>query len=280
MTDTSHTPAGPGASSCTTSLGRDDDVTVRVQWSSALDTFAASTAGAWNGAPSIRAINASPRSVAVLALGGSAGSSMRSTLSLTIASTTAVITAVVVARPSPQPIAATVAGIAAASATIAGLSTSAGLHRTAASTSRPCGRCGTRRLGTIDPPTASRTPSIATCPSQSTLAPTPAWPWPPPSATSQPSASFTGIARRVGTHAAGQGDAGMVCQPSGGPPIASRRADSSAFDSGVVARPPPRPPPDRRPRRPAVPPHRARDPRPGCEVVVRKVVVRSSFGGR
>ena len=82
---------------------------------------------------------ASPRSVAVFAVGGWAGSSMRSTLSVTIASTTAVITAVVVARPSPPSIAATVPGIAAASATIAGLSTSAGFHRTATSTTPALG---------------------------------------------------------------------------------------------------------------------------------------------
>ena len=62
---------------------------------------------------------------------------MRSTLSIAIASTTAVITADVIAEPRPPSTAATVSGIAAASATIAGLSISAGRHRTSAFTSRP-----------------------------------------------------------------------------------------------------------------------------------------------
>ena len=135
-TDTSQTPPGPGASSCTTSLGRDGDVTVRVQFSSALDTSPASAAGARNGEPSMRAINASLTSLADVTVGGGAGSSMRSTLSVAIASTTAVITADVIAGPRPPSIAATVPGIAAASAAIAGLSVSAGRHRTSAFTSR------------------------------------------------------------------------------------------------------------------------------------------------
>ena len=60
---------------------------------------------------------------------------MRSTLSVAIASTTAAITADVTAGPRPPSTAATVAGIAAASAVIAGLSVSAGRHRTSTSTS-------------------------------------------------------------------------------------------------------------------------------------------------
>ena len=149
---------------------------MRVQFSRRFDTSSASAAGARKGEPSIRAINASLTSLADVTVGGGAGSSMRSTLSVAIASTTAVITAEVVAGPVPPSTAATVAGIAAASATIAGLSVRAGRHRTSAVTIRLRGRWGTRRAGTIDPHAARRTPSSATWPSHSTPAPTPARP--------------------------------------------------------------------------------------------------------
>ena len=135
-TVSSQTPPGRGASSWTTSLGHDGDVTVHVQFASAVDTSRASAAGARNGEPSIRAINASLMSLTDVTVGGAAGSSIRSTLSRAMASTTAVITADVVAGPLPPSIAATVPGIANASAEIAGLSVSAGRHRTSAFTSR------------------------------------------------------------------------------------------------------------------------------------------------
>jgi hypothetical protein len=83
------------------------------------------------------ATNASLTSLTDVTVGGAAGSSMRSTVSVAIASTTAVITADVIAGPRPPSIAATVLGIAVASVAIAGLSVSAGRHRTAAFTSRP-----------------------------------------------------------------------------------------------------------------------------------------------
>ena len=81
------------------------------------------------------------------------------------------MTADVIACPVPPSTSATVAGIAAASAAIAGLSVRAGRHRTSAVTSRLRGRWGTRRAGTIDPHAARRTPfRTATCPSHSTPA--------------------------------------------------------------------------------------------------------------
>ena len=161
----------------------------------------------------MRAINASLMSRTDVTVGGGAGSSIRSTLSRTMASTTAVITADVTAGPLPPSIAATVPGIAAASAAIAGPSVSAGRHRTSAFTSRLCGRCGTRRVGTIDPAAARRTPSSATWPSHSTPAPTPARPWPPPTATSHPSASFTGMASASARMPLGSWYAGMELPP-------------------------------------------------------------------
>ena len=91
--------------------------------------------------------------------GGAAGSSIRSTPSATIASTTAVRTAMVVARPLSRSIIATGPGMAAASAAMVGLSTSAGRHRTSAVTcwSRRPGRA--RTVGTIEPDAVRRTPS-------------------------------------------------------------------------------------------------------------------------
>ena len=92
--------------------------------------------------------------------GGAAGSSIRSTPSATIASTTAVSTAMVVARPLSRPMIATGPGIAAASAAIVGVSTSAGRHRTSAVTC--CSRwtrSDARSVGTIDPDAVRRTPS-------------------------------------------------------------------------------------------------------------------------
>ena len=58
-TDTSQTPASPGGSSCTVRIGRDVDVTPRVQRSSAWATSSTSRRGPWNDEPSMRAITVS-----------------------------------------------------------------------------------------------------------------------------------------------------------------------------------------------------------------------------
>ena len=101
--ETSHTPASPGASSCTINFGRDADVTPRVHRSRAWATSSMNRLGPWNGEPSIPAITASCTSRGEITDGGAAGSSIRSTPSATIASTTAVRTAMVVARPLSRP---------------------------------------------------------------------------------------------------------------------------------------------------------------------------------
>ena len=219
------------------SLGRVGDVTGRVHFSIVFETSRAMGAGARNRDPSMRAITASLTSLTDVTVGGGAGSSIRSTLSRAIASTTAVITAAVTAGPRPPPIATTVPGIAAARAVISGLSASAGRHWTSAFTGPVWGRWATFRAGTIDPDAASRTPSRATWPSQRTLAPTPVRPWPAPTATSQPSASFIGMASASARMPPGSGTPGWICQPTGGPPISSRRVDNSSCDSGVAPRP-------------------------------------------
>ena len=152
----------PGLAGCIElhdELGRDVDVTPRVQRSRAWATSSMSRFGAWNGEPSMRAITASCTSRGDRTVGGAAGSSIRSTLSATIASTTAVRTAVVVARPLSRPMIATGPGMAAARAAMVGLSTSAGRHRTSAVACWPRGPDRTRSVGTIDPDAVRRTPS-------------------------------------------------------------------------------------------------------------------------
>ena len=168
-TVTSHTPPVSGAASCNTSRVRVVAVTVRDHCSSRFDTSVASVRGARNAVPSMRAMTASARSAGVPADGGAAGrfAVIRSTAWATIASTTAAMIEVAVARPAAElaaapafafafppltpPAAVTGAGIEAASASTAGLSTSAGSHRTPASTSRPSGAPSTRRPGTTEP---------------------------------------------------------------------------------------------------------------------------------
>ena len=157
--ETSHTPASPGASSCTINFGRDADVTPRVHRSRAWATSSMNRLGPWNGEPSIPAITASCTSRGEITDGGAAGSSIRSTPSATIASTTAVRTAMVVERPFSRPMIATGPGMAAARAAMVGVSTSAGRHRTSAVTCGPRGPARTRSVGTIDPDAVRRTPS-------------------------------------------------------------------------------------------------------------------------
>ena len=210
------------------SRGRDVDVTVRVQLLSMRETSPARATGAGNVEPSMRAMTASLMSRAVRTVGGAAGSSRRSTLSAAIASTTAEMTADTTAGPLARSTAPTVAGIAAASATIVGLSIRAGRQRTAAFVVRLCDRDSIRSVGTIEPAAARRTPSSATRASHSTPAPTPSRPWPPLTATSQPSASLAGIASASAFDPPGSWTGACSSQPSGGPPIASRRRDKSS----------------------------------------------------
>ena len=151
-------------------------MTVRVHASNIRATSAASAPGARNDEPSRLPINASRMSVGVLTFGGEAGSSIRSIDSATIASTTALTAADVTACPVPPPSTVTVPGIALARAVIAGLSSNAGRHRSDVVTVRPCGWRGTRIDGTTAPRAASRTPSRATCPNHSRLAPMPSRP--------------------------------------------------------------------------------------------------------
>jgi hypothetical protein len=198
----------------------------------------ASRAGAGNDEPPIRAMTASARSPGEVTVGGAAGSSIRSTLSVTIASTTAEITATAVARPLPPSTAATAPGIDEASSSTLGLCTRAGLQRTEASATAASGRWATRSRGTMDPRATRRTPSSTTRPSQTTLAPTPSRPCPPPTATSQPSASFIGMVSASARTPPGSVTPGWSCHPTGGAPMDSSRVASASLASGAAPRAP------------------------------------------
>jgi hypothetical protein len=78
---------------------------------------------------------------------------------------------------------------------------------------------------------------MAARPNHATLAPTPSRPSPPPTATSQPRASPTGIARAAARAPDGSGTAGKGDQPTAGPPMASRRSDNSSAVAGSVPGP-------------------------------------------
>ena len=190
----------------------------------------------------MRATTVSPRSTAEFALGGIAGRSIRSTLVATIVSTVAVITSSTVPRRTAallvRSTGRTVPGIDAASASIAALSSSAGIQRTEASAAPLAARRPMRRVGTIAPLAASRTPSTATRPSHRTLAPTPAGAPVPPNATNHPSAADSGMETASARCPSGSGTPAWSSQPTGGPPIASRRVASSSLFSGRAPRPP------------------------------------------
>ena len=172
----------------------------------------------------MRATTVSARSAGEFALGGGAGSSMRSTLLATIASTTSAITAIVVARPAPPLDGDDRAG-----------------HRRrervdrraveqapgpSAPRRRPRGPVrfvATRRLGTIDPLAASRTPSRATRPSHSRLGPDAVAPVAAADGDQPPERILQRDRERLGACAVGSGTPAWSSQPSGGPPIASSR---------------------------------------------------------
>jgi len=185
----------------------------------------------------MRASIESPRSVMDFAVGGCAFSSTRSAASLMIASTTALTTATVTVWPAVPSIATTVAGIAAASSSMAPRWRNAGSHRTDASMPLPSRRAVTRKPGTMAPCAARRTPSTAARPSHNRLAPTPAAAWPPPTATSQPSAPRIEMEMASACTPLGSRTPGWTCHPLGGPPTASSRSASASFGSGSVPRP-------------------------------------------
>ena len=185
-------------------------ITWRAQRSSRLDTSAPEATGAVNVEPSRRVTTASATWAGLWTLGGGAGSSMRLAASWMTASTTEPITSRVTTRASCLVLgrAVTAPGIAAVRRSTTPSGTKAGTHLTAISRVRPSERLWAGRVGTTDPRATSRTAAIAARPSQATLAPTPSRPRPPPTATSQPRASPTGMDSAAARSPEGSGTAG------------------------------------------------------------------------
>ena len=191
-----------------------------------------------NGEPSSRVMNASATAAAVRVVGGGAGSSSRPAASVTMASTTAPSTSRVVARASAAASAVTGPGMAAASRSSSASSTSAGVQRTARSRVRPSGPlAAVQRRDDRAPGDEAHGRDGAPGPSQATLAPTPSRPSPPPTATSQPSDSSTGIDSAAARTPVGSGTPGCRLQPSAGPPMASSRSASSSLSAGAASGP-------------------------------------------
>ena len=232
----SQTPPGPGASSCTTSLGRDGDVTVRVQCLEC-PRHVSPRARPGLGTVSRPCGRSTRRSTSVADVHASvaaAGSSMRSTLSVTIASTTAVITADVDRR-----------AVAAVDRRHRPRHRRGerGDHRAvrrapaatgpSASTSRLWGRCGTRRARHDRPGRRQANPferDVAE-PEHARRRRRPGRGHRPPRRAIRAHPSPGSRARRLACHR-GAATPGWSCQPNGGPPIASSRVDSSSCDSG------------------------------------------------
>ncbi len=231
-TDRYQAPLESGGSSCTTSRERPAPVTGLTQRSSRLDTSRPAATGATNPEPSRRVMTASPTSAPVRTTGGGAGITTRPAASEAMASTTARTTSSTTALASARDMATTGPGIAPASSSTATWSTSAGIQRTWRSSVRPSGRRLLRRAGTMAPRATIRTAYTATRPSQVTLEPTPSPPRPPPTATSQPRASATGIERAAARSPAGSGTPRCWFHPTAGPPMPSRRSDRPSCDAG------------------------------------------------
>ena len=228
-----------GGSSWTTRLGRAPLSTGLAHRSRRFETSVAAPIGASNEEPSSLVTTASATAAVVWVVGGGALTSTRPAASRMIASTTAPSTSIVTARWVPGLRAMTGPGMAAANRSISAGSRSAGTHRTARSIERPFGRFSAFSVGTTAPWVTMRTAANATRPSHTTLAPTPSRPRPPPTATSQPSDSCTGMATAAARAPDGNGTSACRVQPSLGPPMASRRSASSSFDSGAVPGPAP-----------------------------------------
>ncbi len=237
-TERNHAPPLSGGSSCTTRrVLRAGPTTGRAQRSRRFDTSAPAATGASKPEPSRRVMKASATAAGVCELGGGAGSSSFPAASRTMASTTAPRTSRVVARASPGAVCTTAPGIAAVSSSSSLGSTRAGAQRTARSRLLPVGRLVPRRVGTTEPRATRRTASTATRPNHVTLAPTPARPRPPPTATSQPSDSSTGIDSAAARWPSGSTRSGWRLQPSFGPPMASRRSASWPLSAGGASGP-------------------------------------------
>ena len=236
-TERNHAPPESGGSSETTSLTRAVVVSGLAHRSMRSETSPAAATGAVNVEPSSRVTKASPTSAIVRASGGGAAKSSMPAAWRTMVSTTAPWTERVTLRGSAGAMAVTGRGMPSAIVATAASSTSAGRHVTDRSMAWPSRRLTPDRVGTTAPRATRRTASMATRPSHATLAPTPSRPRPPPTATSQPSASPTGIDSAAALAPSGRVTSRCRLQPSAGPPMASSRSDSSSADSGATPGP-------------------------------------------